>query len=648
MVLLGLELLALCTWSYVLASRFSLTRDFSIYEQSAFQFAQGNFDPTSTVAYGTHVTFYEDHGFFLWAILSAVWRLWPNPAVLLWLQNLAVVGAQVIALNWLSEMTASYWRESGRVRLAAALTAAGIALLVLDPFVLWSESFDLHSEAFATFFLLGAAHDLVRGRRRAFLWVAAGLLTGQVGSTYLAALGLSLALYGRRWLLAGMATAAAGFAATALMTAFGATAGTQLSGIYGNALIGTGLRGVPNLGVGRFLAALAEHPVRPLQVLWHGRLNIWGTISPIGVVGVFWLPVLLPLVLVIVSSNLAANVFGFTGFQTLPVYVLGPVGTIAALICFARWLPRRRVAVWLAIATVVSNVVVWAVVWDPPAKQQWLRVSAGAASTLHNVLAKIRPQDEVMTDQGFIGPFSARKWIYSYVGLGYFTASSLPIHSRRLWLVVSARQGIELEPPVVTYSTVAGLASDPNFRLVAHRNGIWAFVSTRPLHIGSSLKLPVSDHTAEPAWALAGPAGRAVLAGPARDWYTSSNGRRGYVLDGAYWREPHGMYQATVRLAVAGEAFVEVWDTTTHTLLARQEIADTIGRETVDLTTSVPRSTTHQTFRGWGLWSRSPVEPRGDQIEVRVWSPGGDSIATVYSVHLRSIAHPAASARARQ
>ena len=139
-----------------------------------------------------------------------------------------------------------------------------------------------------------------------------------------------------------MATAAAGFAATALMTAFGATAGTQLSGIYGNALIGTGLRGVPNLGVGRFLAALAEHPVRPLQVLWHGRLNIWGTISPIGVVGVFWLPVLLPLVLVIVSSNLAANVFGFTGFQTLPVYVLGPVGTIAALICFARWLPRRK------------------------------------------------------------------------------------------------------------------------------------------------------------------------------------------------------------------------------------------------------------------------------------------------------------------
>src|SRR5580692_733700 len=45
MVLLGLELLALCAWSYVLASRFSLTRDFSIYEQSAFEFAHGNFDP---------------------------------------------------------------------------------------------------------------------------------------------------------------------------------------------------------------------------------------------------------------------------------------------------------------------------------------------------------------------------------------------------------------------------------------------------------------------------------------------------------------------------------------------------------------------------------------------------------------------------
>ena len=48
-------------------------------------------------------------------------------------------------------------------------------------------------------------------------------------------------------------------------------------------------------------------------------------------------------------------------------------------------------------------------------------------------------------------------------------------------------------------------------------------------------------------------------------------------------------------------------------------------------------------FSGWGPWRTAVAEPTGDQLEVRVWSPGGNDEVDVYNVSLQKVrlSHPA-------
>jgi hypothetical protein len=72
-------------------------------------------------------------------------------------------------------------------------------------------------------------------------------------------------------------------------------------------------------------------------------------------------------------------------------------------------------------------------------------------------------------------------------------------------------------------------------------------------------------------------------------------------------------------------------------LLSRQSVpatnSRTISTTTVDLGTNTPQ----QLFTGWGIWRRGVEEPVGDQLEVRVWSPGGDDQVDVYNVSLQKV-----------
>ena len=60
--LIGVQLIGLGWWSYVLASRYALTKDFAEYEQAAFLLAHGHLDPYSTIVSNT---FWQDHGDFM-------------------------------------------------------------------------------------------------------------------------------------------------------------------------------------------------------------------------------------------------------------------------------------------------------------------------------------------------------------------------------------------------------------------------------------------------------------------------------------------------------------------------------------------------------------------------------------------------------
>ena len=95
-----------------------------------------------------------------------------------------------------------------------------------------------------------------------------------------------------------------------------------------------------------------------------------------------------------------------------------------------------------------------------------------------------------------------------------------------------------------------------------------------------------------------------------------------------------GTYRAQVRLAASGPVNVEVWNATGSALLRRWVVGPTKGVVTVGGTFASTRVYPHNTFAGIGPFADSPIPPPpGDNLEVRVWSPGGE-IVSVYSVSL--------------
>ena len=140
-----------------------------------------------------------------------------------------------------------------------------------------------------------------------------------------------------------------------------------------------------------------------------------------------------------------------------------------------------------------------------------------------------------------------------------------------------------------------------------------------------------------PAWAIAGAAGQALLDGAASHWSVAGNGQAGYVVDQAYWRFGAGRYRASVWMQSSGPVHVELWNATTDRLLARASPDVVRGPAPVTLTARLRRTSTQQPFSGFGPWSTRPDPPPGDELEVRVWSPGGAVRVQVYSVSLTPI-----------
>jgi hypothetical protein len=630
LALLAVQLGLLCWWSWMLASRFALTRDFALYEQAAWLIVHGHLDPISSTIPG-HGAFWLDHADFMFWPVAAVWGVWPHPYTLLWVQDLATVGAEAIAFGWICDIASVRATRTGATRAAVALVVVGVVLLACNPWIAWASSFDFHSEAMGALFAMAAARDLFRGRRRAWLWMVLCCLDGNVAASYIATIGLSAMLAGRAWWRQGALSAAFGAGWTLTVMAAGATAGSPIGELYAPIVKGTAAAR-PNAGFGAVVSVILTHPGRPLATLWANRLNIWAVVSASGVVGWLWLPALVPTAVVLISSNLGISVFSFPGFQTLLAAVLCPVGLVTL---GSRLIGRRgrlgRLLLPALLVAVLVNTLTWSALWLPHIGAEWLDVSPGAASTLRRVQAQIRPGDEVIASQGIIGALAD----HANLGLMFEANASYQVNARRVWVILAPAQGTETTGVAGVYGDIAQLASDPAFRVVADSHGIWAFVWRPPPGTTQIVFRP--DRFVTRAWDVAGPAGTAVLAGPPATWYTESNGRRGYVVDHAYWREEPGVYRANVSLAVSSTANVEVWDSTTSTLLDRLTVPGTNGVTTVQLSADLRSVQAAQEYPGWGIWRTKPQEPRGDDLEIRVWSPGGDENVTVYTVGLRGL-----------
>jgi uncharacterized membrane protein len=145
-VLLAVEFVCFCAWSAVLYHRFSLTLDFAVYHQGWYLIAHGNLNPVNTVQSGFK-PFWQDHSeFILWPLALLYW-IPPHDLWLLWLQDAGVVVAEAVAFTWICELAQKRLPGS---RLAAVLAGAGLVLLVANPWIWKSVSFDFHTETLAS------------------------------------------------------------------------------------------------------------------------------------------------------------------------------------------------------------------------------------------------------------------------------------------------------------------------------------------------------------------------------------------------------------------------------------------------------------------------------------------------------------------
>jgi hypothetical protein len=620
---LAIQLIGFCAWSTVLYHRYALTWDFGVYHQPWYLIAHGHINPDTSVE---SMPFWRnDAEFAIWPLALFYW-LGPHSLTLLWLQDIGVVAAEVLAFSWMCDLAARCRDE----RTAAWLAATGLILFTVSPWLWWSISFDFHMESVALPFAVLLARDLASGRRRMWWWVVPVLACGAPEAVYVLGIGAGGILAARRYWRRGAVLIAISVAYSVFIVKIGADHGAPLARHYGYLALGVSasyLTSGGRLSTWQMSREILTHPLRIVEALWQKRVDISAALLPGGAIGILFRP-LLPLITVgLLAAMLSAGWrFAQPLFQLLPVYVLVPLGTVAML----TWLARRhsRIALGCA-ALLVAQALGWAIVWGPQVPAHWLRVSGPAAATLAKVRAQIPESDEVVVSQGVLGPFSGRLDVHALA-----RTSRSPVSGTDVWFVITPTAGTELQTTASSMAFIGQLAGPMHAQLVARANGVWAFRWHRPA--GQHWVTVPKGTGGVPGWTAAGAAGRAAMTGAIDDWHVVSTGHEGYVSDGIQWLEPPGSYTAQVVLSATGPANVEVWDDNGKgALLARRSIAAAAGRQTVALPIDVTSALRSSVYSGWGLFSARFVPPAaGQRIEVRVWTDGSDSVK-VYSARIQ-------------
>lgn len=610
---LSLKLAAFLSWSVILYRHFSLTPDFAQYQQAWYLIAHGDLNPYDTVG---NFPFWQNHAEFIMWPLALMYWVFPNDVLLLWVQDIGVVGAELVAFVWLCEIAQRY--RPGRD--ARWLAGAGLVLLAVNPWSWWAVSFDFHAECVAILFAVLLAWDLVNGRRRAWVWVVILLTCGDVAGTYVFGLGLGLLITSRAARKRGALMACLGLGALLLITSIHGNRGSGHGLQAYDYLAGPGYKS--SLGLRGLVVGIATHPLPVLAKLWAKRLDLWANLGSSGFVGLAYLP-LLPLILVVAAANSLFRGFLFSEplFQSLPIYVLMPVATVGVL----GWLTQRRRRIGLLVTGLVAaQALGWSAVWVPRTPDQWQRVPAATAATLAGLEARIPASAAVFASQGVVGRFASRYDVRPLNG-------NLPIRPGQDWFILTPWAGIETDTTAGAMTFAAELLQ-LRATLVTDANGVWAFRWSPPPGV-TNLKVP-SGASQLSAWTAPGQAGRAVLTGPPAGWHATSTGREGYVTNRLEWQRPPGQYQVSVTLSASGPVNVEAWNDTGNVLLSRRSVPPTTGIQVITLPVDAAADYHISVYEGWGPFqAKFPNPTSGERIEVRVWTPGGETV-NVYQATL--------------
>ncbi len=488
----AIGLLLLSAYQY---SRFGLGLDFTTSNQAAFLISHGHLDPFVT----THrYPYLDDHFGLLLYPIALTYLIYPHGILLLWLQDLAGVGAEMAAIWWIAQIVARriaaraerpdqpdqlagrHARSGGLTRRASEVTGPAIVigalvLLVADPWFYTACLFDFHLNAFAALFLVLAARDAWNGRiGRAAIFSAALLVTGDTGGLYLFGLGFSVALAARgarRKQAFALIAIVAGVGWVLVVHTLAVNQSHVLVASYTYLVTGSPL--VPgSITLFTISKALVLHPHRWIQMLWGRRKIIYEVLIPTGVVGVAsaWGigADLMVFFLQAIAYPLTFLVNGFNELAGLMVVLVGSAMVVTGIATSA-WRWARLGAVVLGAVMLVQSLV-FASIKLPEVFPYFLQVNGPEAAALARGLAATPANAEVIASWGVMGRFSER----SYDEPLYTGVEAEPV-SAPIVVFVLTNAGLENDPPVAVAAIERYVSVDLHAKVLVDAAGVEVF-----------------------------------------------------------------------------------------------------------------------------------------------------------------------------
>ena len=456
--LFGLQFLSLLGFAAFAYHRFTLGIDFAAYGQGISQISHGNLNPHLTVLNWPYVQ--NDFELISWP-LGMLYFVFRSLFLLSFVQVACLSLTGFVTWRWVAEMLQGR-RVSSRAR---TLILLGVLLLLLvDPTVYFSTALDFHFEAIATLFAVLSARGLWRGRpREAGAWAVGALLCGSLGGLYVAGVGLSGVLNGRRTRRPGAILLVVGVVWIGLIGSLGASKGSLINNyayLAGRSTLPAGfagaivlLKGI-TLHLGRPIHHLTSTARSHLIVRYLAWGGFFGFFTPWGL-GV-------PALILLTSGLQRSTVFLGARFQqraVVPFVLFGTASLAATLFELAAARTggpahARRRSQWRLGSAVVAGLAVVVLVGTVIAGAQRLRVSftsnavggfipAGEAAALRDILARTPSGGEVIASVPISGRFADRKYLYLYDR----PSAPIPIRAKVVVMVLDDAHTLQLASP---------------------------------------------------------------------------------------------------------------------------------------------------------------------------------------------------------
>ncbi len=457
----------------------SVSMDFAIFHQAWHQIGAGDLNPFSTIVGYPYLQSHLELAMWPLALVGVVF---PSGVTLLVLQDLAIVGAEAIALLWVLDVV----RRDRTLRPVHLLpVGTALALFLGSEQIRSAAQSDFHFQPFATLFVLGAARALWRGdTRRVWIWVIAALLTGDVAGTYVAGLGVSALLARRDTRLVGLGLMAAGASWTAGVGLIGANNGSAIAGyayLVDEPLPASGSALLVVLG------ALLLHPSRPLAVLRDDFAVFAPQLASTGAIGLLHPWAVGVCAVTVLAGALQESEAFLLAFQNFPLLLFATAGTAMWL----DWLSRgatgargarppsqgRRVVTAGAVLAVAAVTLLGSA--DTPPSHSY---RPGAAAALEAVDRQLTAQDQVIASFGLVGRFAGREDVRFFL-----VPAQIPVEAERVVFVFSPTIGNMPTPDA--QEAAADAVRDLGARPIVETDDVRAYVWEPPAGT-TSITLP--------------------------------------------------------------------------------------------------------------------------------------------------------------